>query len=423
MKGQIRTILCVAFGAIAFVVLAVWAYLQQRDLQQRLAQSAQEIEALTQIKRKSQVDQSVSLQMGEIADAEKKNAQQQAELAERRAIEAQEAMGEAQRQSAYANKQRVIAEEQTQEAEKQRMQAEKERQEADLHRQQAEQSKKETNTLRMRSLGVSLANMALTQHQVGNHALARGLAYASWQFTAQNEGDPATPLQALIIAADGIDTLLTLKGGISDIALQNGKVACVSKYGEAYVLSAHSAPRKLIEDAQYDFRQVCFMTDGMLCAQDKEKGWLNISHKLVTPLTQSPSPSPSETEATLLASGGISLRLADGNTVNLQGMRSKATGVARIDNSLFACGMDGTLRVWNLRSDLLMPVTLYNGEKWIYCMKLDRDTSTFYMGTAGGMLLKVCVSPQTLAENIVERLSQDQWHEFVGRDIPYNTYR
>lgn len=425
MKTHLRALLLVALCIAVFGALTAWMYLQQRDLEMRLKQSRQDIEVLTQIKRKSQVDQSVSRQMGEIADAERNNALHQAELAEERALEAQKAMNEAQRQTEYANKQRAIAEEQTQEAETQRRHADKQRVEADLQRQKAEDAKEEANTLRMRSLGVSLANMALTQHQVGNHTLARGLAYAAWQFIVHNDGDPNAPLEALIVAAGGIDTLHTLKGGISSIALQKGKVYCVSKYGEACVCSGKqmNEVKMLCQDAQYDFRQVHVTSDGTVCAKDKQKGWLNLSLAPFKPLTQAPITSSQTSDATTYGNGNIAVKVDGGQTLTLQGMRSQVTGTARIDNALFACGMDGTLRVWNLRSDLLMPVTLFHSNKWIYCMQLDRERSVLYLGTAGGLLLSVCVSPQTLAANITERLNQDQWREFVGADIPYNTYR
>ncbi|MCF0195742.1 MAG: hypothetical protein HUK03_00575 [Bacteroidaceae bacterium] len=132
--------------------------------------------------------------------------------------------------------------------------------------------------------------------------------------------------------------------------------------------------------------------------------------------TTTPAPVP---EAKAYKNGEIVIKSEAGKELTLQGMRSEVTGMARVEEFLFATSLDGTLRIWNLRSELLMPVTIYSHSKWIYCMHHDKADKTLYLGTADGMLLRVTISPRRLAERITDRLSQDEWNEFVGTDIEY----
>lgn len=402
----------------------LWMTARYQQAEKELSDAQGEMEELREVKMRSVVMSSVSEQMGEIANAEKQNALQQASKAEKNAQEARKAMNEAQRQSALANHARAIAEEKSLEAERQHLLAEEQRKVAVEQKTAALAAEKETMKLRLRSLGSSLANMAITHESVGNHNLAQRLAHASWQFTQQNGGSPNDPMQALVRTANGVDTLLTLRGGITAIDQQNDRIVCASKYGEVYLFTLGKAGVFLCNDSHYDFREVRLTPEGKVFAKDWKEGWLDVSHRPFTVLSSVPAP---RQEDQLLneevEEEEITTTNSQGELITLQGMRSKVTGIARYKDSRIATSMDGTLRIWDLNSDLHMPTTLYSCDAWIYCMHYDSERTTILLGTSQGRLINVCVNPTLLSQRITHRLSESEWNEFVGSDIPYNTFK
>lgn len=417
-------------ASIALVLIAVlvgnllWMTSRYQVAEKKLSEAQGEIEELREVKKRSVVMSSVSEQMGEIANAEKQNALQQASKAEKNAQEAREAMNEAQRQSALANQARAVAEEKSLEAERQHLLAEEQRKVAVEQKTAALAAEKETMKLRLRALGSSLASMSITHQAVGNHDLAQRLAHASWQFTQQNGGSPTDPLQALIFAANGVDTLLTLRGGITAIDQQGTRVVCVSKYGEVYLFTLGKPGVFLCNDSRYDFREVRLTPAGKVYARDRKDGWLDVSHHPFSVLPSAPAP---RQEDILLEEEveeeEITATNSQGDLITLQGMRSKVTGIARHGHTRIATSMDGTLRMWDLDSDLHMPTTLYSCDSWIYCMHYDSERTAILLGTSQGRLIDVCVNPSILSQRIPQPLSESEWNEFVGSDIPYNTYK
>lgn len=410
-------IVCLAGGCL-------WMFLRFRFVEKQLADAQSEMEELREVKMRSIVMRSISDQMGKIADAEKQNALLQADMAEQNAQEARDALNEAQRQSRIANEARREAEEKSKEAERQHLLADEQREVAIQQKTAALAAEKETKKLRLLELGFSLANIAITQEQVGNVKLAQRLAYAAWNFTSQNGGALTTPLQALISTAHGVDTLLNLRGGITAIDQQANRIVCASKYGEVYLFTPGKEGVYLCRDSHYDFREVRLTPDGNVLARDLKEGWLNVTKYPLRPAVSTPTP---REEDLLLAREAteeeITTLNSKGELVTLLGMRSRVTGLARYKETRMATSLDGTLRIWDLDSDLHMPTTLFACDKWIYCMHYDSQRVVVFLGTSDGKLIRVCVDPTLLAKRIANPLSQSEWHEFVGSDIPYNTYK
>ena len=98
MKRRLLNFATNACLTIGLVIVCIWGYQKQAQMQDRLVQSQKEIEVLKQVKKQSDVAQSISEQMSDIADAEREGALAQAEIAEQRAEEARAAQSEEKRQ-------------------------------------------------------------------------------------------------------------------------------------------------------------------------------------------------------------------------------------------------------------------------------------------------------------------------------------
>lgn len=132
------------------------------------------------VKRVSQQMEDIAYQQKAISDKQRDRAEEQSKLAiqmrDKAEVEsraAREAEGQA---KLYAKE----AEKSAREADGQREIAISHQKMAEEQRDQANYAKSITDTLSYRTLGRTLGNLSVTQHETGNTEIANLLAYASW---------------------------------------------------------------------------------------------------------------------------------------------------------------------------------------------------------------------------------------------------
>lgn len=234
--------------------------------------------ALSQEEKRSDVVKSISRQMEEIAYQQRIISDEQREEAiqQKRTADEMRQRSEVERQKALvAEKNAVASEQQAQEA---RHQAEADRQMAEHQRVQAEFSKRVTDTLSYVALGRSLGALSVTQSQLGNDELAGLLAYASFRFTDRYHGDIYYPavFQSLMSSSQSKHSWSRHNGSVMGLAYlseTDNRIVTVSSYGEIMIHQKKNNQldsKVLFSDKNFDFRDVYIDKDAIIYAVCRE---------------------------------------------------------------------------------------------------------------------------------------------------------
>ena len=441
-------LICALLSIIAFIV---FLSVNNMELQKNLAELKAKNEQREEKEEDGEIVRSISRQLEEIAFQQKdlsdirlREAEQQAQIAEKMRLQAES-------QQKIAEEERKIAAEERQNAEQQRQIAVNERETAVRARTEAEQ-------LRQRAIGKSLGTLSVNQYNVGNKELAMILAYASWYFTTENDGDlfDTEVFEALNLLGGGTDNYVEHKAAVSTIRCfvaddQYGKdrmsVFTCGRYGEIMMdvinCSNNTVINKMLlfSNKDYDFRDMYVDRDGMVYAKSLDGTVIKVSsvNTEISVLKEIPenieknfkhtNKSVRETRSGKKVAIGnnkgeiIFTDEATGEVKNLLGHNSEITGLFLVGESLFSSSLDGTLRIWDVKSAVPDPVTLVKTESWIYDMENSTDGMTLWLGCGDGSITSVLIDPNVLAERIKSKvtrnLTQKEWSEYIGKDVPY----
>lgn len=96
------------------------------------------------------------------------------------------------------------------------------------------------------------------------------------------------------------------------------------------------------------------------------------------------------------------------------------------DNQLLlTTSRDKTARLWDLNESRKLPVIFDDHEDWVYAGSFDPTGKTIITGSGDQFIRSWPVNPQIIADRICSiisrNMSQEEWKEFVGKGIPYQT--
>lgn len=214
------------------------------------------------VKRVSQQMEAIAYQQKAISDKQRDRAEEQSKLAIQMRDKA-EAESHAARQAENQAKQYAQeAEKSAREAESQRAIAISHQKMAEEQRDQANYAKSITDTLSFRTLGRTLGNLSITQHETGNGEIADLLAYTSWYYLNKYKGNTylSESFKALSLAVDAKkSSFMHKRGAVTTLLpMADGRCIAVSDYGEIELIkSVGSAGQVLFHDNMFDFRDAC----------------------------------------------------------------------------------------------------------------------------------------------------------------------
>jgi len=268
-------------GVLLLLSVAAVLYIRHIDVE-RIGELESQIGELREQEKRSDINRRVSKQMEKIAYGQQILSEERSNEAIRQSEIAQEMTrrSEAERQKAIVAQ--GIAETSAQEAKNAYQIAEHQRVIADDQRRQAEHAKLVTDTLNYISLGRMLGSQSYSIYQAGDTELGNMLAYASYLFTRDYDGDLFNPnvFQALMQSA----------GGRRNFGVHNGSVSCTefspidnhllttSTYGEMFSHSMHGTQiqtKQLMSDRNYCFR------DGFAAKNGKDFAISHTGHLVV----------------------------------------------------------------------------------------------------------------------------------------------
>jgi len=114
------------------------------------------------------------------------------------------------------------------------------------------------------------------------------------------------------------------------------------------------------------------------------------------------------------------------NIRKLRGHRSMVSQVQFVDGYLITASYDRTLKLWDLNSDKLEPITLNTFDSWVRCFNAKGDNYV-WTGDASGALTRLNISPDAMAQTIRKGLKRDltqtEWNYYVGKEIPMVSFK
>ena len=258
----------VIIGCLGGLLLAlgVWYMHSRHQDKERIHELEAKVVVLQKQGETSELDRSVSEQMEDIAHGQQALSEERSQEAIRQAGIAQAATlrSEAERQNAL--KAQAAAETSAAEALASYKMAEQQRQKAEYARMVAD-------TLNYISLGRNLGSQSYSIYQAGDKELGNMLAYASYLYTHDYNGDLYTPAvyQALAQSAGGRHSWNIHNGSISrlDISPKDGRIFTVSTFGEIFchqIKGGQIQTSRLMSDKHYWFWDVYAAPNGKVCA-------------------------------------------------------------------------------------------------------------------------------------------------------------
>jgi len=257
---QRKDIIVWCLGILLLSSVAASLFVRHHD-DEHISELESQLYELREQAKQAAVDRRVSKQMEEIAYGQQALSDERSREAIRQSEIAQEMTHRSETERRKAIEAQNIAELSAQEALSAYQMAEHQRVEADEQRRQAEHSKLVADTLNYISLGRTLGSQSYSIYQAGDTELGNMLAYASYLYTKEYQGDFFYPsvFHALTLSAGGRRTFGIHNGSVSCLAIspKDNHLLTVSTYGEIYTHSMrdgvlHTTP--LMSDRSYIFR-------------------------------------------------------------------------------------------------------------------------------------------------------------------------
>lgn len=252
--------------ALAFIVLvlsaiiAYWAGERQHvdevnDLNKQIADLQSAEYEVAVVRRVSKQMEEIAYQQKAISDEQRNEAVKQSELAIENARRAEAA-------SLIAQASSKQAEEQRRQAEIDRQAAIEAEQEARSQRDNAQRQKMISDLLSLRSISRSLGSAAMSQYEKDSVALASSLAFASYYFVKQCDGNSyqSETFKSLATVSNSIkSSVLQNHSSVRRIVSNKNGIYAVTNYGEivhSKLTGSQITNQFLFRDKRYDFRDI-----------------------------------------------------------------------------------------------------------------------------------------------------------------------
>lgn len=127
------------------------------------------------------------------------------------------------------------------------------------------------------------------------------------------------------------------------------------------------------------------------------------------------------------ADGTLLIIGVNGNTIQrLVAHRAAISGICILEDKLYSCSYDRTLRLWNLTTERQEAVTVLESSSWLQAMASSFDGTVLFGGDGNGAFYQMSVSPDNMATQIRNKLSRnftpEEWAYYMGSQIPFETY-
>ena len=462
-----REIIAYSLGVLLAGTTAV-GYMKWKAEHQKVEDLQQQLAILKQHEMRSVIDRSVSAQMEDIANEQRKISDEKREeaLQQTRIANEMRLRSEVERQNALIAERNAVA------SEKKALEAsevaEAQRQMAEHQRIQAEFSKRMADTLSYIALGRSLGSISTIQYQAGNDEVADLLSYASYLYTQRYKGDIYYPavLQSLMRSSQSINVWAEHAGVVTNVEFmpnEDNKVVSVSNYGEILLSERQGNQLKntiLFNNPNYDFRDVYVEKNtGNIYVASRTGHLVVITQQNMTPKVialegiEHPMRIHDVNGSNLLIIGETGIGLLDmkrniiisvkqlpfkftmgarRNSLPLlfddQGKMHQVSGLTDIsteqvpvegsvtayceskNTGMEAYGMsDGTiwLNLWISDSEKIEPMTLLQTNNWIMNFQLDSTKETVWMCDAKGNLTAVNISINKMVDAMKKKLKRN----------------
>ncbi len=427
-----KDIIVWCMGILLLSSVVAGLYLRHHD-DEHISELESQLGELREQAKQSAVDRSVSKQMEEIAYGQQALSEERSREAIRQSEIAQEMTLRSEAERRKAIEAQSIAEMSAQEALSAYQMAEHQRVEAEEQRRQAEHAKMVADTLNYVSLGRTLGSQSYSIYQAGDKELGNMLAYASYLYTKEYQGDLFFPavFHALTQSAGGRRSFGIHNGSISCTAIspKDNHLLTVSTYGEVYIhrmQNGHLETTTLMNDRHY-----CFRT-GFASKSGKDYAISHTGHLVIADGSRTRvvylenidrpfSLQSMNDERQLLIVGENSVALLDVAT-------DKIIGTRRLDFRVACTGrFDGKPLLFDNRSGMHLVSSLDDitnekvpvaGQVTAFASSKNEHLTTY--GMADGTIWMIDKNGKTY--KLVEHLSQVTKMKFNGRRLYSSSY-
>lgn len=264
--------------SLVVAILAVLAgfYLGKSRARSEIVQLRNDLKRMESAQKDAAIVKRVSQQMEDIAYQQKAISDQQRDRAEEQSVLAMRNAQRAEMESRAAHEAELKANAAAKTAQEERANAERQQEIALEQRDEATHARNVADTLNRRTQARSLAVSSQVRREAGENEVADLLAYASWYFLKNNNGNQyySDTFKSLILATDGIPRLKMKENGavnaISQVPGREEQCVAVTNYGEVEWLTAtfggqtrRISSRTLLFNPEYDFRDVKVVGTGI----------------------------------------------------------------------------------------------------------------------------------------------------------------
>ena len=312
----------------------------------------------------------------------------------------------------------------------------------------AETERQSATEARLQTLGLALANEAVSQQEIGNDTLGALLAREAFLFNERSGGAYLNETyDALRRSLNGLEperggptVLGRHRDWVSAVAYSHDgrRIASAGNDGTARVWTAAgaSSDASVLDIPQGMVQYLAFTPDGKHLVVDNVRWDLETKQPQDTPgAIQAVDPnvvlSPDGTRrAERRDDGTVQLQDAETDTELgvLRGHEGPVTAmVFSPDGATLATGGgDRSVRLWGVNAPSRKPIILREHTHWVHALAFSPDGQTLITGSADRAVRVWRINPERLAEEVcmlVNRdLTEEEWGRFVGTDILFTDY-